>query len=514
MPRKSKILQASGRTILLVDDNPEYLNATRILLEREGHRIICAANGSEALDLLRKKPGVDLLLLDYFMPGMTGEEVVSQLRQFNPYVQVILQTGYASEQPPRDLLRRLDIQGYYDKSEGPEKLLLWVDVGLKAAYAFQLINKSRQGLRFILDVTPDLHKIRPLEELLQGILWQVSGLLGVVNSFLAVLPYENIVQQEPERPANGFLAIVEENSDLIIRAGTGRFVGMSTVNSCLESDKIQTIQTALQCGKTQYLADRVIMPLCVGQLTLGIIYLDQSVHLEQDMELLHIFANQAAVAIQNAQLYEMATMDPLTGAYVRRFLQQCLLRELRSAFRSRQPLSLLMIDVDGMKAINDTAGHLAGDQALATIGGVLRRAIRATDSLGRFGGDEFVIILPKTSVEATDVVVKRIFEGLSTSTFEAPNGVHPLRCSIGVCELNGSSAAEVQMPVPMPQDFFRSAARTLLRTADNSLYRAKRAGGNQMIRATILEWGSIPLEDPGTENPDQEDRDDADGWQR
>jgi len=63
------------------------------------------------------------------MPGMTGEQVVTALRQFNPHVQIILQTGYASECPPREMLHRLDIQGYFDKSEGPDKLLLWVDVG-------------------------------------------------------------------------------------------------------------------------------------------------------------------------------------------------------------------------------------------------------------------------------------------------------------------------------------------------------------------------------------------------
>src|SRR6185436_20526114 len=158
MARKSKAEHLSNSTILLVDDNPEYLEATRLLLEREGHQVIPAANGLEALTLLRKQ-SVDLLLLDYFMPGMTGEEVVTQLRQFNPYVQVVLQTGYASERPPRELLRRLDIQGYYDKREGPDKLLLWTEVGLKIAYSVQLLHKSRQGLRYILAVTPDLHKL-------------------------------------------------------------------------------------------------------------------------------------------------------------------------------------------------------------------------------------------------------------------------------------------------------------------------------------------------------------------
>src|SRR3990172_6178954 len=117
MPRKYKAEPSSGQTILLVDDDAEYLEATGLLLEREGHRVLMATNGPAALELLRENQ-VDLLLLDYFMPGMTGEQVVVKLRQFNPYVQIILQTGYATEKPPRELLKRLDIQGYFDKSEG------------------------------------------------------------------------------------------------------------------------------------------------------------------------------------------------------------------------------------------------------------------------------------------------------------------------------------------------------------------------------------------------------------
>jgi len=145
------------------------------------------------------------MLLDYYMPGITGEEVVTQLRKFNPYIQVILQTGYASEQPPRELLRRLDIQGYYDKNDVPTKLLMWTDAGLKSAYTIQMLNKSRQGLRYILDATPALHKIQPLNDLLQGILYQVSGLLGAVNSFLAVVP-ESGVLDTSQTPIESFVA--------------------------------------------------------------------------------------------------------------------------------------------------------------------------------------------------------------------------------------------------------------------------------------------------------------------
>ena len=147
MARKSTSKrEGTGRSILLVDDSLEILESTKALLLREGHTVLVADNGPDALAILRRED-VELLLLDYFMPGMTGEEVVLELRKFNTRVQIVLQTGYASERPPREMLSRLDIQGYCDKSEGPEELLLWVDVGLKFAKQVRTLDMSRQGLR-------------------------------------------------------------------------------------------------------------------------------------------------------------------------------------------------------------------------------------------------------------------------------------------------------------------------------------------------------------------------------
>jgi two-component system, cell cycle response regulator len=130
MTRKTNTAGPSGYTILLADDNPDYLAATSLLLGRQGHTVLTAGNGTDALSILKNQK-VDLLLIDYYMPGMTGEEIVLKLRQVNPLTQIILQTGYAGEQPPHELVYRLDIQGYYDKSEGPEKLLMSVEKCLK-----------------------------------------------------------------------------------------------------------------------------------------------------------------------------------------------------------------------------------------------------------------------------------------------------------------------------------------------------------------------------------------------
>jgi signal transduction histidine kinase len=121
----------TGRTILVVDDQIDTLTSVRKLLEREGHHVLTAESGAEALTLLAHEP-IQLLLVDYFMPVMDGEELIRRVREREGLIQIVLQTGYAGEKPPREMLARLAIQGCHDKSDGPERLLLWVDVALKA----------------------------------------------------------------------------------------------------------------------------------------------------------------------------------------------------------------------------------------------------------------------------------------------------------------------------------------------------------------------------------------------
>jgi diguanylate cyclase (GGDEF)-like protein len=486
MTRKNKIPDPSGYVILLVDDSLEYRESACSLLEREGHTILTAENGPDTLSILKNQK-VDLLLLDYYMPDMTGEEVVLKLREFNPIVQIILQTGYSSEQPARELLRRLDIQGYYDKSEGPEKLLLWADVGLKAAYNIQLLTKSRQGLQYILSVTPEMHKIQPLTDLLQGILLQVTGLLGVVNSFLAVMNDGGIRRPQKDE-AEGFLAIINEDTDLAIRASTGRFTSQIKINEAVKPEQMRIIQEVLNLGKIKLLADTTLIPLKVGETTIGIIYLDRQVVQPQDLELLSVFANQAAVAIQNSQLYMMAAIDKLTGLYVRGFFENWFQRELRTAFRSQQALSLLMIDVDKLKRINDLAGHLAGDEALVAVGRILAQATRNTDIVGRYGGDEFIILLPQTSLQGAELVGKRIISLFDGKTIPFSEGTLALHGSLGLCTLEPHKLTPEDIPHPVPQEYFENTGILLIKSADKALYESKKEGGGQLRSSPSVQW--------------------------
>jgi signal transduction histidine kinase len=121
----------TNRRILVVDDQREVLYSVRNLLEREGHEVLTAESGERALGIF-KTHEIHLMLVDYFMPRMTGEQLIRAIREFDPYVQIIMQTGYSGDKPAAEMMAALDIQGYHDKADGPDKLLLWVAVGLKA----------------------------------------------------------------------------------------------------------------------------------------------------------------------------------------------------------------------------------------------------------------------------------------------------------------------------------------------------------------------------------------------
>jgi signal transduction histidine kinase len=142
MPRRSA-RPASGRTILVVDDQEATLTSVRTLLEREGHAIVTAQSGEEALRQLQSV-APQVMIVDYFMPRMTGAQLVEQVRALDPFVQIVLQTGYSGEAPPRRVLAELDIQGYHDKGDDPERLLMWLDVALKTHDLVTTLRRREQ----------------------------------------------------------------------------------------------------------------------------------------------------------------------------------------------------------------------------------------------------------------------------------------------------------------------------------------------------------------------------------
>jgi diguanylate cyclase (GGDEF)-like protein len=168
------------------------------------------------------------------------------------------------------------------------------------------------------------------------------------------------------------------------------------------------------------------------------------------------------------QLAELATTDPLTGLVNARGFHDRLRHELGRADRYQEPLSLLILDLDGLKRVNDHLGHEAGDAALRSIAGAIRSELREIDLGARLGGDEFGVLAPRTTEESALVLAERLRSCVVASSHDVLG--HSTTISIGIASL-------------IPARNERSTAAALIAAADAALYRAKRAGGNRAVGA-------------------------------
>lgn len=128
--------------ILLVDDDLDYIQVTAFFLKSKGYNVDIATSGADAINKV-SNGNIDIILLDYYMPELTGEDVVNKVREFNDRVIIILQTGFAGQQPPEETLKRLNIQNFHDKSDGVEKLLLQVTAAVRIFNQQNLIELSK-----------------------------------------------------------------------------------------------------------------------------------------------------------------------------------------------------------------------------------------------------------------------------------------------------------------------------------------------------------------------------------
>jgi diguanylate cyclase (GGDEF)-like protein len=186
---------------------------------------------------------------------------------------------------------------------------------------------------------------------------------------------------------------------------------------------------------------------------------------DSSVRLLTAIGEQLALAVQNAQLFgdakSRADRDPLTNLFHHRYLRTRLEEEISRSRFTNQSLVVLMMDIDNFKAVNDTYGHQAGDDALRMLTAVLLATCRGSDIIGRYGGDEFMIILPDTDVEAGMRIAERIEAEVAGRELHLGTGTSiPLRCSIGLASV--------------PQD--GRAPKEVIDKADAALYQSKRRG--------------------------------------
>jgi diguanylate cyclase (GGDEF)-like protein len=225
-------------------------------------------------------------------------------------------------------------------------------------------------------------------------------------------------------------------------------------------------------GKSIY-----VLPLFSRDLLQGIIVLlweyDRKVDFHRHMDdMIRIVSDQTALGLERHHLYtgveKIGLTDELTGLSNRRMFNYLIEREINRSRRYRRPLSLVMIDIDHFKKINDTWGHPVGDLVLRELGGLMRENFRRLDVPVRYGGEEFAVILPETSLEEAINFAERFRIKVEKATFMNGRERIPVTISLGVATLGNS---------PIAEDL---DADTLLQMADRALYQAKQSGRNRI----------------------------------
>jgi diguanylate cyclase (GGDEF)-like protein len=185
-------------------------------------------------------------------------------------------------------------------------------------------------------------------------------------------------------------------------------------------------------------------------------------------------AEDMALALANLRLREtlrsQAIRDPLTGLFNRRYLEETMAREINRVKRQETPLGVIMMDLDHFKRYNDTFGHSAGDELLSAMGILLKSQIRGEDIACRYGGEEFLVIMPGTSLEVALERAETLRQAVKEMHLQHP-GLHPTTLSLGVAVYPDHGDTELQ----------------LIQSADAALYRAKQAGRDRVVAAEYAE---------------------------
>lgn len=320
------------------------------------------------------------------------------------------------------------------------------------------LERSVAELRAVTEITELIHSTLDIETVGPTLLNILEKVINIPAASLYVI---DKIKQETifSTTSIGGAALPRSYSGLEL-AGATRTVGGEGALSCIELvDHNQMI--VVFCAESGY----------IDALS------------ADDRIVLGAVASELVVAVENSRLYRLtkrlAITDELTDLFNYRYLQQRLDDELGRAGRYNKRLSLIMLDLDDFKRVNDTQGHLVGDSVLSEIGQLLKSTVREVDVVARYGGEEFTIILPETDASGAFIVAEKIRETISMHRFYDQEGIRTihLTASIGLASF----------PVHA-QD-----KESLLRAADDALYHAKTTGKDR-VRAPRLRIKRLPVE--------------------
>jgi len=459
------------KNVLLVEDSPDQCELVLRVFHRKGSefRITTVENGSACLEKLGGEP-FDAVLLDYSLPKMTGLDVLRQIRERGTTVPVIMVTGQGDESVAVEAMK-IGAADYIIKSKDYfETLPMVVESVIRKHRLETNFQEASLRARRLYEISISITKERKIEVLAQRLVHGAKRLFQTQGAILLLVhPGGFEIHQ-------AFSEGVDLQTDSLKGAVTSAGVfGLAYVEKrpmvveAADRHPTWAATPAHQPSLRQILSVPLIQP---GERIGGVLTVGNKLNKEpfssEDVDALLTLAVHAAAAIDNARfVVEMerhATTDGLTGCLNHRELQGNLDQEVDRSSRYGKEFSLLMIDVDHFKFINDAHGHPAGDKMLKGLVSVIQGIIRPVDLLARYGGEEFSVILPETNREGARIVAERIRKAVDDTPFWTPQGqsVH-LSISIGIASF--------------PADANSRAG--LIYAADEALFTAKGGGRNR-----------------------------------
>lgn len=456
--------------ILLAEDDPQILGMLADFLGGQGYAVIRATDGDQALAVIKNEE-IHLALLDLNLPSLSGLQLLFFLKSHYPDTEVILFTGYAGLDSAIQALR-LGAYDYLLKSD-----LRLPDLQAVVARALEhrrLAKANRELVDNLRHAQEELARRRALElvqirrigETLAGPVTceqLFNGLQSLIwESFsLKVLGLELHAGQE-EAPQQAYRL-----QDGVADTTFKEFKDWLKARLQVDETSGSTASLSEPAPEKSSFPAMLWAKIQAGEI-LALVGAGREVPFTpEEIELFRIFTLQGEAALKNLVLFEQVKMlairDGLTGLYNYRHFWEMLAREIEVSRRYSHPLSLLFLDIDDFKTINDTLGHPQGDEVLKTLAAYLQNSARHADVVYRYGGEEFVVILPQTSLEQAGEVAERLRRGISHTPIPLPTVKQKITVSIGMAQLAPEMDGEA-----------------LVKAADTALYQAKQGGKNQV----------------------------------
>jgi two-component system cell cycle response regulator len=425
----------------------------------------------------------DLVLVDETVGGMAPPDIVRQLRHRagSRDVPLLLSSSQRRGEEAAAAIRS-GVSDYIRKPFDLGELLARIASHIERGRLIREARREAETSNVVLEIVRDVTSSLSSEEIYDILVRRVSRLFQIRRCSMMLIEddsrHATVVAAHDDPSINALTVDLSRYPEIRQAVETGSPV---LVKNLKQSALFEQIRPLWESENIEVdIRSILAIPFTYDQNNSGVFFLrtsaDEPALDEESVRLTSAIAQGAVRALNRAAMFEsvlshqeqlemLAKTDELTGCLSRRYLMERLGNELERAIRYQRLLGLVMFDIDDLKQINDNHGHITGDAALRAIGEVLRRSLRTADFVGRFGGDEFLLVVPETGVQGTLQLAERIRTGLSRKEFD-------LRGRLFKLTLSGGVVGFPEVNVSTPEDF--------IDRADRALYRAKAAGRNKI----------------------------------